>query len=147
MSEKMLFCFGEGKYEMNGIGYQKNYHIFNVPVSKDVYDKAISLRPSFTLPLIKWIDKKDMTEQEIKDYTICEEIGGYLKVLSYKDAWKEGWSNASKEFKNWVQELPNFDKDIFLEITGIDITKCEAVKSGDEIDVCIKGKHFKAKII
>lgn len=115
----MLFCIGEGKCESRGIGYQKNYHIFNVPVSKDVYDKAISLRPSFTLPLIKWIDKKDMTDE---------------------DAWKEGWANASNDFKDWVKNLPNFDAKIFEEITGIDTTQCEAVKSGDEIEVCIADK-------
>ena len=147
MSERMLFCKGEGKYKSKGIGYQKNNHIFNVQVSEKEYDKAISSRPSFNLPLTKWVDKEYMTEQEKKDYPVYEQIGGYLKTLSYKDAWKEGWANASKEFKDWVKNLPHFDKDIFQSITGIDIDVCEVVKEGEIIEVCIRGKTMKAKII
>ena len=143
----MLFCEGEGRCESKGIGYQKNNHIFNVQVTEEVYSKAINSKPSFVLPLTKWIEKKDMTDDEKKNYTICEQIGGYLKVLSYEDAWKEGWSNASKEFKDWVRGLPNFNKDLFKEITGIDIAECEVVKDGQIIEVCINGKHFKAKVI
>ena len=142
----MLFCLGDGRWERKGEGYQKNYRIFNKEVSEEVFDKAYN-NPEFKLPVSVWIDKKDMSEEEKKKYTICEQIGGYLKVLSYKDAWKEGWANASKEFKKWVQELPNFDKDIFLEITGIDITVCDVVKDGQIIEVCINGKTFKAKVI
>jgi len=147
MSERMLFCKGEGKYELKGIGYQKNNHIFNVQVSEKEFSEAMSSRPTFKLPLTKWIEKKDMTEDEKKDYTICEQIGGYLKVLSFEDAWKEGWSNASKEFKDWVKGLPNFNAELFKDITGIDINECEVVKDGQIIEVCINGKHFKAKVI
>lgn len=124
----MLFCKGEGKYESKGIGYQKNNHIFNVPVSEEEYKKAISSKPEFTLPLTKYEN-------------------GKLITLSYKDAWKEGWANASKEFKDWVKSLPNFNKELFLDITGIDINECEVVKEGEIVEVCIRGKTFKAKII
>jgi len=147
MSERMLFCKGEGKFESKGIGYQKNNHIFNVQVTEEEYDKAMSSRPSFKLPLTKWIEKKDMTAEEKKNYTICEQIGGYLKVLSYENAWKEGWANASKEFKDWVKELPNFDKDIFKEITGIDVTVCDVLKKGEVIEIVRNGKTFKAQIV
>ena len=121
MSERMLFCLGEGKYETKGIGYQKNYHIFNVPVSKEVYDKVISERVKFELPTAKWIDKEKMTDEEKNNKTNWSELGGYLKVLSWNDAWKEGWSNASQEFKDWVLGLPNFSPEIFKSITGLDI--------------------------
>lgn len=143
----MLFCLGEGKYESKGIGYQKNYYIFNKPVSEEVYDKAINSQPEFNLPISVWKDKKDMSDEEIKQYLSCEQIGGYLKVLSYKDAWKVSWENASREFKQWVQDLPNFDKSIFQSITGIDIDVCDVVKDGEIIEVCIHGKKLKAKII
>lgn len=123
MSERMLFCLGEGKYETKGIGYQKNYHIFNKPVSVEDYNKAMSNKPSFILPVAIWIYKEKMTDLEKKNKTNCSELGGYLKVLSQEDAWKEGWANASKEFKDWVLGLPNFSAEIFNGITGLDINE------------------------
>ncbi len=144
MSERMLFCLGDGKYESSGEGYQKNNRIFNKDVTSDEFDTARNTRPSFELPIAKWIDKDDMTDEEKKKYTVYKEIGGYLKVLSYKDAWKEGWSKASDEFKKWVNGLPNFDAKIFKEITGLDI---EETLVGTIAEVKIGGKTYKAKII
>jgi len=144
MSERMLFCLGEGKYANYGEGYQKNNRVFNVQVTEDEWAKANNSRPSFELPLAKWIDKDDMTDEEKKNYKIYKEIGGYLKVLSYQDAWKEGWSKASDEFKKWVKDLPHFDAKIFKEITGLDI---EETLIGSIAEVKIGGKTYKAKII
>lgn len=99
------------------------------------------------LPLNSWVYLKDMTKEEKEAFPIALQMDGYLKTLDYKEAWKIAWENATKEQKEWYQNLPNFDKDIFKEITGIDVSVCEVVKDGEIIDVCIKGKHFKAKII
>lgn len=117
----MIFCLGEGKYESKGEGYQKNYRIFNKEVSKEVFDEIYSSQPTFKLPISIWVDKKDMTDEEKNNISVGKEIGGYLKVLDYKDAWKEGWKTASTDFKNWVKGLPNFDAKIFTEITGVEI--------------------------
>ncbi len=143
MSENMLFCLGDGQYESTGDGYQKNYRIFNKEVSKEVFDKANNA-PAFELPVAKWIDKKDMTSEEKKNSSSWEQIGGYLKELNYEDAWAEGWSKASNEFKNWVKNLPNFDASIFKGITGIDFT--DDSLSGQEVEVKVGGKTYKAII-
>lgn len=143
MSEKMLFCFGDGKYAESGEGYQKHYRIFNKDVSKEVYNKAIT-RPSFELPIVKWIDKKDMTDDEKENYPVYKEMGGYLKTLSYQDAWKEGWLKASDEFKKWVKELPNFDAEIFEKITGIK-WEDDSLK-GQVVEVKVGGKSYTAII-
>jgi hypothetical protein len=119
MSENMLFCLGDGKYTSSGEGYQKNNRIFNKDVSEEVFNKACNSQPKFTLPTATWIKKEDMTKDEMT--TTRSQIGGYLKVLSYQEAWAEGWKTASKEFKAWVLGLPNFDKTIFKSITGLDI--------------------------
>jgi hypothetical protein len=43
-----------------------------------------------------------------------------LENKTYKEAWSEWWDkNKSKEMKERIKKLPNFDKDIFKEITGI----------------------------
>lgn len=139
----MIFCLGKGKYESEGDGYQKNYRIFNKEVSKEIFDKYYS-NPNFKLLISVWINKKDMTEKEIKDHSICNQIGGYLKVLSYKDAWKEGWKTASKEFKEWVKSLPNFDAEIFYQITGIKFE--EEVEELTVAEICERlGKTIKIK--
>jgi len=111
----MLFCLGDGKYESKGYGYQKNNQIFNVQLTPDEWDKI--KKPNIKLPVTEWIDKEDMTFQEKKDKPVYKEIGGYLKVLSYKDAWAKWWAENDHEE---ILNLPHFDAKIFKKITGID---------------------------
>ena len=39
--------------------------------------------------------------------------------LGYKESWKKAWENSSKEDRELVKLLPNFNADVFEEITGI----------------------------
>ena len=60
-----------------------------------------------------------MTEEEKKKYpshTTCE---GYLKDIPFKEAFQNAWHNLSDDNKNEFKKLPNFDSDIFFEITGV----------------------------
>ena len=69
-----------------------------------------------------------MTEEEKANNPEYKTTGGYLKVLDFKEAFKNMWIRLNKEQKNIIiNELPNFDKYIFKEITGIDIDKDENV--------------------
>jgi len=119
MSEKMLFCLGEGKYELKREGYQKNNQIFNVQVTEEEWDNAINSQPAFILPLTAWVKREEMTDEEKENISGWSEMDGYLKSQSYQDAWKEGWANASQEFKDWVKNLPHFNPELFEKITGI----------------------------
>ena len=74
MSEKMLFCLGEGKYVTKGAGYQQNNQIFNGKVSEEVFNKAKNSQPKFTLPTATWIKKEDMTNDEMT--TARSQMGG-----------------------------------------------------------------------
>jgi hypothetical protein len=71
------------------------------------------------IPLNVWREKSEMTEEEKKNVTGWETMGGYLKTLGYKEAWAEGWKKATQQQKDWYKSLPNFDAKIFEEITGI----------------------------
>lgn len=148
MSEKMIFCLGEGRYETKGIGYQKNLHIFNKPVTEEVYNKTKSAlnTKNFKLPIAKWIEKKDMTDIEKKNRPSYTETGGYSKTLNYQDAWKEMWATLSLGDREFFSTLPNFDADLFEKITGI---KYEVIDTlvGQEVEVEIGGKTYKAKIV
>jgi len=112
----MIFCIGDGSCGSKGEGYQKNNRIFNVQLTPEEWDKI--KRPDIKLPVTKWIDKFDMTAQEKKDKPVYKDIGGYLKVLSYEDAWAKWWAeNDHKQILN----LPHFDAEIFKKITGLDV--------------------------
>lgn len=83
-------------------------------VKKDWYLALFSV-PLF---LTEWIE---YTDEEMKDSIIRQSIGGYLKKYTFKEACANWWNRVSDENKALIQTIPNFDKDIFKEITGIDI--------------------------
>jgi hypothetical protein len=43
-----------------------------------------------------------------------------LKTLDYREAWRLAWDKASKEEHLKMLELPNWDNEVFKEISGID---------------------------
>ena len=77
--------------------------------------------PYIELPLNTWINESNMTEEEKKQNPKFHVSGGYLKTLSYKKAWKEVWDKLSNDSRQQFLNLPNFDKDIFEDITGIKV--------------------------
>lgn len=70
-----------------------------------------------------------MTIDEKKDNPGYETAGGYLREYSYKEAFQRSWEKASLEDRELVTKLPNFDPDIFYEISGIRVGD----RSGEEI--------------
>ena len=50
-----------------------------------------------------------------------ERKGGYLKVRKYEEACAMWWENMSEENREIIKDTPNFDAEIFKEITGIDV--------------------------
>ncbi len=81
------------------------------------------LIPDFMLGLniTEWIMESKMTPKEKKENPSFYIEQGYLKIFEYKEAWKKLWKTATKTQINEVKKLPNFDKNIFKEITGITI--------------------------
>ena len=99
---------------------------------------------TINLPITRWIDSSEMTDDEKKSVKGWETMGGYLKTLSYKEAWKKGWDEANEEQRAWFKNLPNFDAAIFKEITGIDVE--DVSMKGTEVEVKFAGKTYKAII-
>jgi len=64
-----------------------------------------------------------MSEQEKKDQPQFYVMGGYLKVNDYKKAWANLWAILPRERKNMLTSIPEFDAQIFKDITGIDVTE------------------------
>jgi hypothetical protein len=70
--------------------------------------------------LASWVSHDSATEEEKVEHKIeIEACGGFLKALEYKEAFQRAWANGSEEDKEAVKALPNFDADIFYEISGI----------------------------
>jgi hypothetical protein len=94
---------------------------FNKPCDKDVWDNAIKPNFLYEISPTKWIDESEMTDQEKTENTTFHTTGGYLKTISMKEAWKVAWGNATKEDRDLLFKLPNFDAKVFKEISGIDV--------------------------
>lgn len=100
----------------------KNIRIFNVPSGMSLtefinskYNYALKSSPFI---LTEWIEYTDEEKKESKRKAIGE---GYLKEYTYKDACANWWNRMSDENKNIVKSIPNFDADVFEDITGIKI--------------------------
>ena len=87
---------------------------WNEFINSEYYDAIYSSPFSLT----GWIY---YTEEEKKNSPIRQAIGGYLKKYTFKEACKNWWDNMTDENKDIIQSIPNFDKKIFKEITGIEV--------------------------
>ena len=67
---------------------------------------------------------------------------GTLITRTYKEAWGIAWSKSDQNKKNEFLNLPNFDADIFFEITGVDVRKSKEQTCTGKI-VEIDGKKYK----
>ena len=71
-----------------------------------------------------WVSHDTATDEEKKRYkTEIEAMGGFLKELEYKEAFRFAYDKANKEEHEMLFSLPNFDPAIFEEISGIDVTE------------------------
>lgn len=94
------------------------------------------------IPLNRWVDIKDCTDEEKKIKGVTE-MGGYLKTLPFKEACVAWWSENPDRHNDFTS-LPAFNADIFFEITGIDVRK--GTLSGKKVKVELDGISYSATI-
>ena len=71
--------------------------------------------------LTVWVSYDTATKQEKEAHkTEIETCGGFTKEISYKEAFRIAWNKASKEEHLKLLKLPNWNNEIFKEISGID---------------------------
>lgn len=93
---------------------------FDKPCTLDEWENAE--KPSFLyFYLTEWIIEKNMTEEEKENHPDYKTTGGYLRVYDYKEAWKRAWDGTTEEDRELLYKLPNFDKEVFKKISGIDV--------------------------
>lgn len=69
--------------------------------------------------LTKW---RAYTDEEKAQDERKRFIGGELITIPYKEACANWWASLSEKDKAIIKTIPNFDANIFAEITGIDVT-------------------------
>lgn len=98
--------------------------------------------PYIFLPINEWIPEEKMTEEHKKADPEFYVKGGTLITRTYKEAWVIAWQRADQKMKDAFLNLPNFDADIFLEITGIDVcNQVEPTCDGKVVE--IEGKKYR----
>ena len=78
-----------------------------------------------------------MNDKEKEDNPSYKTTGGYLRVYEYQEAWRKAYDSATRKEQLKIKDLPNFDKDKFKQISGIDIDE-DATNTID-----IDGKTYK----
>ena len=72
---------------------------------------------------VEWVCAGDMTGEEKAVYQTYKTTEGYLKVPNESKCGQLWWDGLSEDDKKTITEIPNFDANIFLECTGIDVEK------------------------
>ncbi len=91
-----------------------------------INSEARSIFYDIRISPVQKINKKDMTEKEKEQHPEYQTTGFYLKELRSEEIAEERqkyWNQLSQKQKDIVMAIPNFDKEIFKEITGIDVDK------------------------
>ena len=103
---------------------QQPIYMFNQPTNmqrNDICDLAGIQILNWNYEDSWWIYSENMSAEEKAAHPEHETIGGYLKTVDFKTACKMMWDNLDDENKEAVKAIPNFDADVFEEITGIDV--------------------------
>ena len=64
-----------------------------------------------------------LTEWEYDNNHAENGVDGKLKVNTYEDACRRWWDGMTQRNKNIIKSIPNFNIDVFCDITGIDKNK------------------------
>ena len=101
---------------------EPNARMFNKMTNIKVSEVKIPDWCRFDLTV--WVSHDTASDEEkIKHKREIETSGGFLRSLDYKDAWRLAWNKASVEERKKLFDLPNWNNEVFKEITGIDAEK------------------------
>ncbi len=71
--------------------------------------------------LTRFINESEMSDKEKTEHKYFYTTGGYLKVYEYKEACGVWWEKLTKNERQTIKEIPNFNADKFKTITGIKV--------------------------
>ena len=119
---------GDGNSGYGNSGDRNSGNFNSKPGTVRMFNKETNLtwdeieHPDFDeFDLTKWIPESEMTDEEKKNDPQFYVRQGYLKTYEYKEAWANFWKDTDEENRQKVLNLPNFDAEVFKDITGIDV--------------------------
>ena len=71
--------------------------------------------------VLEYVWFEDMTDEEKTAHPEAKVTGGYLKQLDNSECGSIWWRGLNDYEKSIIKAIPNFDKEIFKEITGVDV--------------------------
>ena len=99
-----------------------NIRIFNKPSGMSLHDFYVSkfweAMCSAPYDLTVW---KFYTEEECAADPEKGRMVGHLVVRTPEEAWAEWWNKLTDENREIIKQIPNFDLDVFKDITGIEV--------------------------
>ena len=100
-------------------------YLFNKP-SDWTYRDWLNSRACHLLNLIpgdvlEYVQFEGMTDEEKAAHPEAKITGGYLKQLGNSECGSIWWRTLNDREKAIIKAIPNFDSEIFWEITGIDV--------------------------
>ena len=100
-------------------------YLFNKPSNWTYRDwlnsEACCLIERISNNVVRWVQYSNMTDEEKTEHPEAETTDGYLKKLDNSECAVLWWCELSDRQKAIITAIPNFDKAIFKEITGIDV--------------------------
>ncbi len=102
---------------------ERKIFMFNKPSGWSYRDwlhsEAMGLLNSIPRNVVEWIRTSEMTEEEKEAYPTYATTGGYLKVLDKSECAQIWWDSLTDDQKDIIRGMPNYNKKIFEQITGI----------------------------
>ena len=105
-----VFCNKEEKIRIFNIQSEMTMKEF----LESKYYRALYSAP---FKLTEWVYYSE-NEKDTEDKKV---LGGYLRRYTYKEACANWWENMTEENKKIIMSMPNFDKEVFYDITGIEV--------------------------
>ena len=102
---------------------ERNIFLFNKPSDWSYQDWLHSevrhLLNQIPKNVVEWVYSDDMTDEEKTEHPTHECTGGYLKVLDESECGQIWWDSLTDRQKEIIRSIPNYNKEIFEQITGI----------------------------
>jgi hypothetical protein len=125
--------------------YNTGYFNSNTPDTVRVFNKdcshsewAAASKPAclYAPQPTTWVSDSNMTDEEKEANQGFQVHGGYLRVNNdMAEEWRNAIWGASEKDRQAIRDLPNFDYDIFEEITGVDLRLGEPDCIGKVVEI------------
>ena len=93
----------------------------NLTYNDWVLSDARDLLNKIPTEILEWVWFDDMSKEEKKANPNAKDTDGYLKIMKPHKCAQDWWDKLKDTDKKIILDIPNFDREIFKEITGIDV--------------------------